>query len=124
MNTPESDVQETREQAWAPQELVGQRGLVVLVQDIVPLAKVLAQDLAVGLLTRAVKLEVLRVEGRYPHQQAAILRTENIETSIISYDDGMTRIRLGDKAYEDMWMELTIRGSISRLEGGVDDGQS
>jgi len=67
------------------------------------------------------QIEVLRIEGRYPYQQASILRSENIETSITSYDDGITRIRLGDKAYDDMWMELAVR--VSGLEQGVDDGK-
>lgn len=59
------------------------------------------------------------VQGRYPSQRAAVLRSENVEAAITSFDDGSMQIRLDDRQYTDMWIELVVSPTSEGVEAAT-----
>lgn len=54
------------------------------------------------------RLDVVRVEGRYPcHPQP--LRSENITCDVSELEDGMIRIRIDDRLNDEAWFEITTQ---------------
>lgn len=62
-------------------------------------------------------LEVIRVDGRYPYQpdSPSVFNAKNIHSTVTPYDDGTATIRIDDAEHDDMWIEITVRGSVADL---------